>query len=148
MADLAEKEVEGRTLSTEKLSVQEAFEKRTSSVVEVVNGLEVNASGHSDELQRHFSIWSLCGLALTIDSAWVAAGGSIAVAVANGGPPGVLYEFLGVFISRVLATSIAPIRILGITESIRGLHQVLAPGKSTIVLSPATTSYYCVHAPQ
>jgi choline transport protein len=55
-------------------------ERRKSNVVEVLAGHAVNASGHADELQRHYGIWSLCGLALTIDNAWVALGGSIIVA--------------------------------------------------------------------
>jgi choline transport protein len=46
-----------------------------------LDGVTVNASGHQDEFQRHFSIWSLCGLALTIDNAWVALGGSLYLAV-------------------------------------------------------------------
>lgn len=46
-----------------------------------VDGIVVNASGHKDELQRHFSIWSLIGLALTIDNAWVALGGSLSIAI-------------------------------------------------------------------
>jgi hypothetical protein len=45
-----------------------------------VDGTPVNASGHHDELKRHFSIWSLCGLALTVDNAWIALGGSLYVA--------------------------------------------------------------------
>jgi hypothetical protein len=47
----------------------------------VMAGEEVNASGHRDQLQRQYSIWSICGLALTIDNAWVALGGSVVVAV-------------------------------------------------------------------
>ena len=70
----------------------------------------VNASGHRDQLQRHYGLLSICGLALTIDNAWVALGGSIAVSISrspphitgflindetdNGGPAGVLYELL------------------------------------------------------
>jgi choline transport protein len=87
-----------KSIGESKKSVQEEFEKRTQNIVEVLDGEEVNASGHHDELQRQYSIWSLCGLALTIDSAWIALGGSIAVAVANGGPPGILYEFLGKYL--------------------------------------------------
>ena len=79
----------------EKISAQDEYSKRRARIVEIVDGVEVNASGYKDELQRQYSIWSICGLAMTVDSAWVALGGSIAVAVANGGPPGVLYEFLG-----------------------------------------------------
>jgi choline transport protein len=57
------------------------FEGRGANIVTVIEGEEVNASGHRDQLQRQYSIWSICGLALTIDNAWVALGGSIVVAV-------------------------------------------------------------------
>jgi choline transport protein len=77
MAEL-EKGTERAGSLGEKLSVDE--ERRKSTVVEVFEGHAVNASGHEDELQRQYGIWSLCGLALTIDNAWVALGGSIIVA--------------------------------------------------------------------
>ncbi|KAK4998864.1 hypothetical protein LTR66_001997 [Elasticomyces elasticus] len=54
----------------------------------------INASGHQDQLQRHYGLLSICGLALTIDNAWVALGGSLSIAILNGGAPGVLYEFI------------------------------------------------------
>ncbi|MCJ1475812.1 hypothetical protein MMC13_004476 [Lambiella insularis] len=77
--------------------------------VSIVHGEEVvNASGHKDQLQRHYGLWSICGLALTIDNAWVALGGSIAVSIFNGGPPGVLYELLvSCFYYGFIAASIA-----------------------------------------
>ena len=53
---------------------------RKTSVVSRVGEI-VNASGHRDQLQRHYSLLSICGLALTIDNAWVALGGSIAVSI-------------------------------------------------------------------
>ena len=56
--------------------------------------IPVNASGHRDQLQRQYGLWSICALALTIDNAWVVFGGSLAVAVLNGGPPGILYEYI------------------------------------------------------
>jgi hypothetical protein len=66
----------------------------------------VNASGHSDRLVRHYYLKSIAGAAITIDGAWVSMyvqsdvldhthnypyhrGSSLAVASANGGPPGV-----------------------------------------------------------
>ena len=53
-------------------------DRRTS----VIQGGEiVNASGHPDQLKRHYGLLSICGLALTIDNAWVALGGSIAVSI-------------------------------------------------------------------
>lgn len=73
-----------------------------------LDGQAVNASGHKDQLRRQYGIWSLCGLALTIDNAWVALGGSIAIAINNGGPPGVLYELLtACFYYGIIAASLA-----------------------------------------
>ncbi|KAJ7224935.1 choline transport protein [Mycena haematopus] len=57
-------------------------------------GVRVNASGHADQLDRQYGLLSICATALTIDNAWVALGGSITIAVANGGAPGIIYEFL------------------------------------------------------
>ena len=55
---------------------------RKPSVI-VTAGEMVNASGHPDQLKRHFGLLSICGLALTIDNAWVALGGSIAVSISQ-----------------------------------------------------------------
>jgi hypothetical protein len=49
---------------TEKSRMENEFEIRRGSIVDIIEGVEVNASGHKDELVRHYSIWSLCGLAL------------------------------------------------------------------------------------
>lgn len=54
----------------------------------------VNASGHTQELARSFSLISLAGVGVTVGNVWPAIGGTILVAISNGGPPGVLYEFL------------------------------------------------------
>lgn len=56
----------------------------------------VNASGHVQELTRRFSLISLAGVGLTVGSVWPAIGGTILVAISNGGPPGVLFEFIAV----------------------------------------------------
>ena len=53
--------------------------RKTSMVSRV--GEIVNASGHKDQLHRQYGLLSICGLALTIDNAWVALGGSIAVSI-------------------------------------------------------------------
>ena len=48
----------------------------------IIHGGEIiNASGHPDQLKRQYGLLSICGLALTIDNAWVALGGSIAVSI-------------------------------------------------------------------
>ncbi|KAJ6602097.1 choline transport protein [Mycena vulgaris] len=68
----------------------------------------VNASGHVDQLDRQYGLLSICATALTIDNAWVALGGSITISVANGGAPGIIYEFLASCIYYgFVATSLA-----------------------------------------
>ncbi len=57
------------------------IDRRVSVIGE--EGEIVNASGHRDQLQRHYGLVSICGLALTIDNAWVALGGSIAVSIST-----------------------------------------------------------------
>ena len=87
----------------------------------------VNASGHRDQLDRQYGILSICGMALTVDNAWVAIGTSLNVAICkfcgawrsqlgadslvdNGGPPGVLYELLiACFYYGFIAASIAEV---------------------------------------
>jgi Flp pilus assembly protein TadB len=63
----------------DKEKIQTDIDRRVSVVGE--RGEIVNASGHRDQLQRHYGLLSICGLALTIDNAWVALGGSIAVSI-------------------------------------------------------------------
>ena len=48
----------------------------------------INASGHVQELKRQFNLLSLAGIGITVGNVWPAAGGSILVALFNGGPPG------------------------------------------------------------
>lgn len=68
---------EERTLTPAVL--QEAAQRRTSVVTK--GGDVVNASGHRDVLQRQYGLLSICGLALTIDNAWVALGGSLTISI-------------------------------------------------------------------
>ncbi|KAF3798267.1 Choline transport protein [Colletotrichum gloeosporioides] len=68
----------------------------------------INASGHVQELERNFSLLSLAGVGLVVGNVWPAIGGSILVAIFNGGPPGVLYEFIAVSVCYwTVAASIA-----------------------------------------
>ncbi|PNS14164.1 Choline transport protein [Sphaceloma murrayae] len=60
------------------------------------HGIIINASGHKQELERQFSLVSMCAVGVVTGNAWAALGGSIALAVFNGGPPGVIYEFIAV----------------------------------------------------
>ena len=53
----------------------------SDDVVITMNGQIINASGHKDVLQRQYGLLSICGLALTVDNAWVALGTSLAVSI-------------------------------------------------------------------
>lgn len=68
----------------------------------------INASGHVQELARNFNLLSLAGVGLVVGNVWPAIGGSILVAIFNGGPPGVLFEFITVSVFYwTVAASIA-----------------------------------------
>ena len=115
-------------------------------------GEVINASGHKDQLQRHYGLLATCGLALTIDNAWVALGGSIAVSICklflsstntfnplketftdNGGPPGILYEFLvACFYYAFIAASIAEV-----------IHYPVSSSSSFLRLLPALPVGIC-----
>ncbi|RQM08072.1 hypothetical protein DH86_00001410, partial [Scytalidium sp. 3C] len=89
----------------------------------------INASGHPDQLSRQYGILSICGMALTVDNAWVVIGTSLTVSIFNGGPPGVLYEFLvAAFYYGFIAASIA--EMASSVPSSGGIYHwaTLAPG--------------------
>ncbi|KAJ5042180.1 uncharacterized protein L3040_004736 [Drepanopeziza brunnea f. sp. 'multigermtubi'] len=70
--------------------------------------LNINESGHIQELERNFSLFSICAVGIVTGNTWAALGGSIVVAIYNGGPPGVLYEFIAVSIFYwLIAASLA-----------------------------------------
>ena len=56
----------------------------------------LNASGHVQELDRNFSLLSLASVGINTGNTWAALGGSIVISIYNGGPPGIIYEFLTV----------------------------------------------------
>lgn len=68
----------------------------------------INASGHKQELDRLFSPISIIATAITTGNVWIALAGTIAVAIFNGGPTGILYEFIVVsFFYWFIAASVA-----------------------------------------
>ena len=72
----------GPALSEEKMLPRKSKDLiEAGTLVESERGEVINASGHRDQLQRQYSLLSICGLALTIDNAWVALGGSITVSI-------------------------------------------------------------------
>ena len=70
--------------------------------------MEINETGHVQELERNFSLFSICSVGIVTGNTWAALGGSIVIAIYNGGPPGVLYEFIAVSIFYwLIAASLA-----------------------------------------
>jgi amino acid transporter len=57
-------------------------------------GDTVNVSGHVQELDRSFSVWSICCIGIMNNNAWASGGGSLVIALYNGGGPGVLYGLM------------------------------------------------------
>jgi amino acid transporter len=68
--------------------------RRRSSLAGIQDGDVINASGHRQELDRLFSRFSIISTAITTGNVWIALAGTIAVAIFNGGPTGILYEFI------------------------------------------------------
>ena len=58
--------------------------------VSIEKGELINASGHVQQLDRNFNLLTLAGVGLVVGNVWPAVGGSILVAIFNGGPPGEL----------------------------------------------------------
>ena len=59
-----------------------------------IDSQTLRESGPVQELARNFNLLSLAGTGILAGNVWPALGGSILVAIPNGGPPGVLYEFI------------------------------------------------------
>src|SRR5271170_3488334 len=71
-------------------------------------GLIINESSHVQEFDRNFSLLSLAGVGLVVGNVWPTLGGSVLVAIFNGGLSGVLYEFIAVSVFYwIVAASIA-----------------------------------------
>lgn len=73
------KEPDSNVRPKEQYAQNDASQETGSSEV------EINASGHVQELERNFSLLSLVGMGLNVGSVWPAAAGSILIAIANGG---------------------------------------------------------------
>jgi hypothetical protein len=63
-----------------------------STAAEDHQGELINASGHVQELDRNFSLLSICAIAVTTGNTWIAQGGSVVVALSNGGLGATIYE--------------------------------------------------------
>lgn len=81
------------TLETEKKPVDTSSASPNDEKAPVT-GRVINVSGHVQELDRNFGIWSICSIGIVTSNAWAVGGGSLVVAFYNGGGPGVLYGLI------------------------------------------------------
>jgi choline transport protein len=80
----------------------------TSPVTEDVLNLE--SFGYKQELKRDFSLFGMVGFAFSVLTCWTALGGSLVAAIEAGGPPVIIYSWIGVsFFSLFVAYSFAEI---------------------------------------
>ncbi|KAL8998760.1 MAG: hypothetical protein Q9169_002210 [Polycauliona sp. 2 TL-2023] len=97
-----------KSKTAESSTIQEKSSTPSATRDTHVSDALVNVSGHKQELQRNFGLLSLCGFGITSGSVWFALGGALNVAIYNGGPPGVIYEFIAASVFYwIVAASIA-----------------------------------------
>ena len=69
-------------LETSDHTKEKAVGEVEDGVVDVgVGKIMVNASGHKDQLKRQYGLFAICALALTVDNAWIALGGSVDISI-------------------------------------------------------------------
>ena len=51
---------------------------------EISSEVGINASGHKQELERNFSLLSICGVAVTTGVSWTSVGGSVVGSAIDG----------------------------------------------------------------
>ncbi|OJJ46072.1 hypothetical protein ASPZODRAFT_97590 [Penicilliopsis zonata CBS 506.65] len=87
-----------------------SVETNALNAFEVVDTDELRLAqmGHRQELKRHFSVWSLIGLAANCTISWTGLGLGLSTAINAGGPGALIYGFILVFILQsFLAASLA-----------------------------------------
>ncbi|KAE8151082.1 amino acid transporter [Aspergillus avenaceus] len=88
----------------------DVVDNKSASLVQVHDADELRLAqmGHKQELKRHFSVWSLIGLASTCTISWTGLGLGLITAINAGGPGALIYGFILVFILQCfLGTSLA-----------------------------------------
>lgn len=124
-----EKKQEGKQEEQEDDIIAVGSSTPTSATPTITGAL--NVSGHVQELPQRYSLVSLAGVGMTVGNVWPAIGGTILVAISNGGPPGVLYEFLVVsFFYLLVAASLA--ELASAIPSAGGVYHwaTVLPGKN------------------
>ncbi|CAI7600312.1 unnamed protein product [Penicillium crustosum] len=113
-----------------------------TAVIQVQNEDELRLAqmGHKQELDRHFSLWSLIGLAANCTISWTGLGLGLITAINAGGPGALIYGFILVFILQsFVGASLAEFVSAYPTEG--GMYHwiaAIAPKKYNSLLSFAT----------
>jgi hypothetical protein len=68
-------------LEPEKASMPSSDSEKGTMADHDPNLMEVNETGHIQELERNFSLFSICSVGIVTGNTWAALGGSIAVAI-------------------------------------------------------------------
>lgn len=72
--------------------------------------LTLEGFGYKQELKRQFNFFGMVGFSFSVLTCWTALGGSLVVAIEAGGPPVIIYSWIGVcFFSLAVAYSFAEI---------------------------------------
>ncbi|OJJ71634.1 hypothetical protein ASPBRDRAFT_125741 [Aspergillus brasiliensis CBS 101740] len=90
--------------------VAHSLDDKGSGSMQVQNADELRLAqmGHKQELKRHFSVWSLIGLAANCTISWTGLGLGLITSINAGGPGALIYGFIFVFILQCfLGTSLA-----------------------------------------
>ncbi|KAJ5641753.1 hypothetical protein N7490_005753 [Penicillium lividum] len=102
--------------------------------------LRLAQMGHKQELKRHFSVWSLIGLAANCTISWTGLGLGLITALNSGGPGALIYGFILVFILQTfVGASLAEFVSAYPTEG--GMYHwiaAIAPKRYNSLLSFAT----------
>ncbi|XRM48811.1 hypothetical protein ABZX51_011722 [Aspergillus tubingensis] len=108
--------------------------------VQNADELRLAQMGHKQELKRHFSVWSLIGLAANCTISWTGLGLGLITSINAGGPGALIYGFIFVFILQCfLGTSLAEFVSAYPVEG--GMYHwiaAIAPKRYSNVLSFAT----------
>ncbi|KAJ5218202.1 uncharacterized protein N7498_000301 [Penicillium cinerascens] len=115
---------------------------RDADLIKVQNEDELRLAqmGHKQELVRHFSVWSLIGLAANCNISWTGLGLGLITAINGGGPGALIYGFIFVWILQsFVGASLAEFVFAYPTEG--GMYHwiaAIAPKRYNSLLSFAT----------
>ncbi|KAJ5210177.1 Amino acid/polyamine transporter I [Penicillium cf. griseofulvum] len=90
----------GPEITAASASAGEHGDRKRTEFIKVQNEDELRLAqmGHKQELERHFSLWSLIGLAANCTISWTGLGLGLMTAINAGGPGALIYGFILVFI--------------------------------------------------